>query len=119
MIVKALISGLLVAVASEVASRSPTLGGLIMSLPLISVSTFVWLWRDTGDHERVAQLSDSIFWFFLPTLPMFVIFPLLLRNGVGFPVSLSLALLLTAGLYVGMLWLAPQMDLRLSGAPAV
>lgn len=101
---KAVISGLIISTALEAARRSPNLGGLILSLPLISVVTFFWLWRDTGHNERIAQLATSVFWFFLPTLPMFLIFPALLRRGFGFWLALSLALGVTIGLYIGMLW---------------
>ena len=53
-LVKAAISGAIVAAASEVARRWPGIGGLIVSLPLVSLLAIVWLWRDTGEAERVA-----------------------------------------------------------------
>ena len=101
---KALISGAIVAAASEVAKRSPTYGALIVSLPLISLLTMFWLWRDTGDNERIAALSEGAFWLVLPTLPMFLVLPALLRNGVTFPVSIALACVLTVGLYLLTAW---------------
>jgi hypothetical protein len=112
LLLKAVISGLIIATALEAARRSPSLGGLILSLPLVSVITFFWLWRETGDKERIAQLSTGVFWFFLPTLPMFLIFPALLRGGMAFWPALSLALAVTASLYVGMSWVAPLVELR-------
>lgn len=113
MFLKAVISGLIVTVVLEVARRSPGIAGLILSLPLISVITFFWLWNETGDNERIAQLATSVFWFFLPTLPMFLIFPALLRAGIGFWFALSLALGVTAGLYVGLLWSASRVGIHL------
>jgi hypothetical protein len=109
---KAVISGLVISAALEAARRSPSLGGLILSLPLISVITFFWLWRDTGDNERIAQLSTGVFWFFLPTLPMFLIFPALLREGIGFWLALSLAIGVTVSLYAGMLWFASRVGIE-------
>ncbi|HEU4958087.1 MAG TPA: DUF3147 family protein, partial [Sphingomicrobium sp.] len=67
LLLKALLSGLIVATASEVARRWPGIGGLIVSLPLVSLLTFLWVWKDTGDGERISQLSQSTFWFFLPS----------------------------------------------------
>jgi hypothetical protein len=113
LLVKALLSGLIVAAASEVARRWPGIGGLIVSLPLVSLLAFIWLWRDTGDTERVAQLAQSAFWFFLPSMPMFLALPLLLRAGWGFWPALGLAVALTAGLYLAMFALAPRLGVRL------
>jgi hypothetical protein len=113
LLVKALLSGLIVAAASEVARRWPGVGGMIVSLPLVSLLAFIWLWRDTGDVERVAALSLSAFWFFLPSMPMFLALPLLLRAGWGFWPALGLALALTMALYLLMFALAPRLGVRL------
>lgn len=43
---KAFISAILIAAASEVAKRYPGFGALIASLPLVSVLGMIWLWRD-------------------------------------------------------------------------
>lgn len=112
LLLKALLSGAIVAAASEVARRWPGLGGLIVSLPLVSLLAFVWLWRDTGDAERVAALSQSTFWFFLPSMPMFLALPLMLRAGWGFWLALGLACALTLALYAAMFWAAPRLGIK-------
>jgi hypothetical protein len=56
---------------SELARRSPGLGGLVASLPLASILAMIWLWQDTADTERLAAQSEATFWFVLPSLPMF------------------------------------------------
>ena len=111
--IKALLSGLLIAVASEVARRWPGWGGLIVSLPLVAVLTFIWLWRDTGDSERIAALSQGAFWFFLPSMPMFLLLPVLLRAGLGFWLSLALACAVTLMLYTAWAALAPRFGVKL------
>jgi hypothetical protein len=113
LILKALLSGLIVAAASEVARRWPGWGGLIVSLPLVSLLAFLWLWRDTGDPQRIAELSTSAFWFFLPSMPLFLILPAMLRAGFGFWASLGIACAVTLALYAGMAWAAPRLGLRL------
>ncbi len=110
--IKAALSGIIIAIVSEIARRSPGLGGLIVSLPLVSLLTFIWLWRDTGDVERIAELSRSAFWFFLPSMPMFLILPALLRMGLGFWLALALACALTIALYGAMTFAAPRLGLR-------
>jgi hypothetical protein len=103
-VVKALISGIIIAAASEAAKRSPALGAIILSLPLMSILAFIWLWHDTSDTHRIADLSQSTFWFVLPTLPLFLVLPALLRGGLGFWASLGLSCLLTVLLYGAMVW---------------
>ena len=76
--VKAALSGIIIATVSEVARRQPTLGALIVSLPLVSLLGILWLWHDTGDAERIAAHAQATFWYVLPTLPMFLVLPALL-----------------------------------------
>jgi hypothetical protein len=101
---KALLSGLVIAVVSEIAKKTPALGALILSLPLVSILAFIWLWRETSDTEGIASLAQSTFWFILPTLPMFLVLPVLLRSGTGFWPALGLSCLLTMILYAAMVW---------------
>jgi hypothetical protein len=113
LIVKALLSGLIVAIVSEVARRAPGVGALLVSLPTISLLTFIWLWRDTGDSERVAALAQSSFWYFLPSMPLFLVLPALLRGGMPFWAALGLSCALTVALYLLMVWTGPRLGLRL------
>jgi hypothetical protein len=99
LVIKAAVSGLLVAAVSETAKRSPAFGALIVSLPLVSILSLIWLWRDTGDVERTASLAETTFWFVLPSLPMFLLLPQLLRHGLAFWVALTISCLVTIGLY--------------------
>lgn len=112
-IVKAAISGLLVMVVSETAKRNPAFGALIASLPLISILGIVWLWRDTGDVERIASHAEATFWYVLPSLPMFLVFPALLRHGVGFWPALGLGCVLTVALYLLTVWVAARFGVAL------
>ena len=98
-IIKCALSGIIIAVVSEVAKRSPAFGALIVSLPLVSLLGILWLWRDTGDAERIASHAESTFWYVLPSLPMFLVLPALLRAGVGFWPSLGVSCVLTIMLY--------------------
>ena len=113
LIVKAAISGILIAIASEVARRFPGWGALIVSLPLVSVLTFIWLYVDTRDSARIAELSQSTFWFFLPSIPLFLALPAMLRAGLPFWLALLLGCALTIALYLGMVWMAPRVGIKL------
>jgi hypothetical protein len=113
LLIKAAISGLIVAIVSEVAKRYPGVGALIASLPLISVLGMIWLWRDTQDPARLASHAGATFWYVLPSLPMFLLIPFLLKRGMGFWPVLAAGCALTIGLYVAMTWIGPRFGLRL------
>jgi hypothetical protein len=104
LVLKAALSGIVIAAASEAARRAPTVGALILSLPLVSVLAFIWLWRDTGDTARIAATAQSTFWYVLPTLPMFLVVPALLRHDVGFWPALAAGCALTILLYLVTVW---------------
>lgn len=111
--IKALISGAIIAAVSEIAKRSPGFGALVASLPLVSVLGMMWLWRDTHDPARMAAHAGATFWFVLPSLPMFLLMPMLLNRGVPFWLALAAGCLLTIALYLAMTSLGPRFGLRL------
>ncbi len=99
-ILKLALSAAVIVVVSEVAKVNTTLGALIKSLPLISVMAMVWLYTDTHDTARVAELSTGTFWLVLPTLPMFLVLPALLKHGLGFYPSLAASIAVMLVCYV-------------------
>lgn len=113
LIVKAALSGIIIAIVSEVARRSPGFGALIASLPLVSVMGMMWLWHDTKDQMRLADHAEATVWFVLPSLPMFLLIPYLLRGGVNFWIALALGCALTVVLYLIMTWIAPRFGINL------
>ncbi len=110
---KALLSGLVVALVSETARRNAALGALFASLPLISVLGMIWIWRDTGDIDRLSLHSSATFWYVLPSLPMFLAMPLLWRHGVAFWPGLGLGCLLTVALYIAMVAALSRLGINL------
>lgn len=114
LVIKAALSGIIVAAVSEIARRYPGWGGLVASLPLTSLLAMLWLWRDSGgDSERVAALAGSTLWFILPSLPLFIALPWLLRSGVAFWAALAIVVAGTLGLYALTFWAAPRMGIKL------
>jgi hypothetical protein len=111
--VKAALSGLIIAAASEVAQRWPGWGALIGSLPLVAVLAMIWLWRDTGDTARIAAYAEATFWLVLPTLPMFLVLPALLRVGIDFWPALLASCALTVVLYVIAAWLLSRFGISI------
>lgn len=111
--IKAALSGAIVAAVSEIARRYPGWGGLLASLPLTSLLAMVWLYRDSGDAERVAELSISTLWFFAPSIPLFLVLPLLIRSNLGFWPSMAICVVGTLALYAGWFWAAPRLGIKL------
>jgi hypothetical protein len=112
-ILKSLISGILVTLVSEAGKRNAALGAMVASLPLVSVLGMIWLWQETRDVTRLADHAEATFWFVLPSLPMFLIIPALLRRGIPFWPSLVAGCLVTIGLYVLIIVIAPRLGIRL------
>lgn len=110
---KAAISGVLIAVASTVAKRYPGFGALIAALPLVSVLGMIWLWQEKPDAETMAVHAGATFWYVLPSLPMFLLIPFMLRHGAGFWLALIVGCMLTIILYATMTWAGPRFGLRL------
>lgn len=110
---KASLSGLIIAAVSEIAKRSPGIGGMLASLPLVSTLAMIWLWRDTRDPLLIAAQAEATFWFFLPSVPMFLVIPWLLRNGAGFWTALLAGCALTIALYLAMVFIGPRFGVRL------
>ncbi|RZF63408.1 DUF3147 family protein [Sphingomonas populi] len=110
---KAAISGVLIAAASTLAKRYPGFGALVASLPLVSVLGMIWLWNEKPDVETMAAHTGATFWYVLPSLPMFLLIPVLLRQGLGFWGALAVGCGLTVVLYAAMTWAAPRFGLQL------
>lgn len=98
---KYLISAGLVVLISEVAARSDRAGAVIGALPWLTTLAMVWLFVEKQSDEKIANHAYYTFWYVLPTLPMFLLIPFLLRRGLGFPLVLSIALGTTAVLFLG------------------
>jgi hypothetical protein len=112
-VIKCVLSGIIIAAVSEIAKRSPTLGALVVSLPLVSLLGILWLWRDTGDIERIASHAESTFWYVLPSLPMFLALPAMLRAGVGFWPAMAASCILTIVLYFITAWALSRFGIHL------
>ncbi|WP_068076404.1 DUF3147 family protein [Novosphingobium lentum] len=102
--IKALVSGVLIAAASEAARRNPGWGGLIASLPLTSLLAVVWLWRDTHDPARAADFMAGTALYVIAALPAFGVMAAMLKKGVGFAPSLTVACIVAMAGYLVLMW---------------
>ncbi|MCC6925911.1 DUF3147 family protein [Novosphingobium sp.] len=113
LVAKALLSGALIVAIAEIGKRLPTFAALVASLPLVSVLGMVLLWRARPDAENMAVHAEATFWYVLPSLPMFLLMPWLLRHGHGFWLALLAGCALTVVLYLLMAQFGPRLGIRI------
>lgn len=89
LIVKYLITAGVVVLVSELAKRSDKLGGLVAALPLVTVLTLIWLYVEQQPVSKIANHAWYTFWYVIPTLPMFLAFPVLLPRLGFWPTLLA------------------------------
>ena len=111
--IRAILSGVIIALIAYVGRKAPAAGALIASLPLISILGMIWLWRDTGDTKLLADHAEATFYFVIPSLPMFLLIPWMLRGGSGFWTSLGGGIALTVILYFITAMLAARIGVRI------
>ncbi len=93
-ITKYLLTAAVVVLVSEVAKRSDKLGGFIAALPLVTILALIWLYLDNQSTEKIGNHAWYTFWYVIPTLPMFLVFPFLLTR-IGFWPSLLACTVIT------------------------
>ena len=105
-LLKLLLSAGLIYFVNEVVIRHsrPLLGSLLASLPLVSLITFVWIYYGlladpAARVQKLASHSEGVFWFVLPSLPMFLVFPWLIRRGLPFWGTMAVCVFVTMILY--------------------
>jgi hypothetical protein len=99
---KVIISACIIVAVTEISKRSSFWGGILASIPLVSLLVFIWLYIETRDVAKIAALSWNIFWLVLPSLTLFVALPVLLKLNIRFPVALGLSVIIMAVAYLVM-----------------
>lgn len=99
LVTKYLLTAAVVVLVSEIARRSDRLGGLIAALPMITILTLVWLYIENQPAEKIANHAWYTFWYVIPTLPMFLVFPALLPR-IGFWPTLAASVVITVICFV-------------------
>lgn len=98
-VLKILLSAFLIATISEIGKRSILFASILAALPLTSLLSFLWLYFETGDTARIANLSRGILWALLPSCVFLIMLPFFLFRGMKFGWAMSGAALLTCGAY--------------------
>ena len=97
---RGLFSGAIIVAAGEVAKKSTIYGAIIISIPLASIMSMIWLYNDTKDASKVADYADGILWLVIPSLLIFIVTPYLLRKDWSFEAAIGLGVLATVIAYL-------------------
>lgn len=98
-VVKVILSAVIIVIVNKVQLLNDRLSALLIALPLTSLLAMIWMHQGGQSTQRLANHAEGTFWFVLPTLPMFLILPWMLRNGWGFWSALLLNCLFTVGFF--------------------
>ena len=102
-VLKIVITTALIVIISEIAKRNTLIGGILASIPLISILAIIWLYVDTKNTEIISEFSINVFWLVIPSLTFFLTLPFLLHKGINFYTSISLAIVITIACYYMMI----------------
>lgn len=113
LITKYAVTAFIIVLVTEIAKRSDRIGALISSLPMVTVMVMLWLYFEKQGTEKIANHALYTFWFVIPTLPMFLLIPFMLKKGVAFGWSLSAGIVLTFLCFVVTAWIGKRFDISL------
>ncbi len=94
-LVKVLLTAVIILFVNKIQLFSDKLSALLIALPLTSLLAMIWMWQGGQPSERIAGHAEGTFWFVIPTLPMFLILPWMLRHGWSFWNALAANCVLT------------------------
>lgn len=87
-VIKTIISALIIAIVSTLSKKVPTLGAIIISLPITSMLALFWLFSETNDIKKVISFSYSIIWIVIPSIVFFIALTIILKKNVNFYTSM-------------------------------
>ena len=111
-ILKLLVTALLIVLISEVAKRSSLLGAMLAAIPLMSIIAMTWMYIDTNSTTKAVEFSQNIVWLIVPSMTLFIIFPLLIKNGLGFYLSMGISVAMTILAYYSVIFFLEKIGIR-------
>jgi len=113
--VKLAVTAVVILLVNKIQLFSDRLSALLIALPLTSLIAMIWMHQGGQDSQRIANHAEGTFWFVLPTLPMFLVLPWMLRQGWGFGLSLAANCAITVILFWVMVGVLKRFGINLMG----
>ncbi len=111
-ITKLIITTLLIVLISEIAKRSSLAGAILAAIPLVSILAMTWMYIDTKDSSAAVEFSNSIVWLIAPSITLFLVFPFLIKKGLGFYSSMGISIVMTVFAYYSVIYLLEKSGFR-------
>ena len=99
LITKYFTTAALIVLVSEIAKRTEKVGALLSALPMVVVLAMIWQHVEGQPPEKIASYATYTFWYVIPTLPMFLVFPAM-QAKFGFWIAMIAGAGLTAICFV-------------------
>ncbi len=94
--VRTILAAVIIGVVSEISSRSPRMGALLLSLPLISILAFLMAWTRHHDLKALSQLARDTQILVPLGLPFFIPIAFAESLGLGFWSAFAVGIVLAA-----------------------
>ncbi|HQX49587.1 MAG TPA: hypothetical protein PLY87_30380 [Planctomycetaceae bacterium] len=104
LILRIVIPAIIIAAVSELSRRSPRMGALLLTLPLVSILAFLAAWAKDHDLKNLSQMARETLILVPLGLPFFLPLAFADRFGLNFWSAMGLGLIL-ASITIG-LWIA-------------
>ena len=112
-ITKLIITALLIVLISEIAKRSSLMGALLAAIPLVSILAMIWMYVDTNSSSSAVEFSNRIVWLIVPSMTLFIAFPILIKKGFSFYPSMGISILMTIFAYYSVIFLLDKFGIKL------
>ena len=96
---KTILTATIIIIVSEIAKRSSLLAAIIISIPLTSLMTFIWVYWESKDTEKIIDLSNNTMIMIIPSFAFFIILPIMLKFKFNFSISIIISILSTSIAY--------------------
>ena len=111
-ITKLIVTALLIVLISEIAKRSSLLGAMLAAIPLVSILAMTWMYIDTNSTTKAVEFSNSIVWLIVPSMTLFIVFPILIKKGLGFYLSMGISITMTILAYYSVIFVLEKLGMR-------
>ena len=111
-IAKLLITTLLIVLISEIAKRNSLAGAILAAIPLVSILAMTWMYVDTNSSVKAVEFSNNVVWLIVPSMTLFIAFPILIKKGFGFYPSMFISISMTIFAYYSVILLLEKLGIR-------